>query len=144
MKTQIVLLTMIIGILASGAAWAATQSGDGNPQRTRFERVDADGNGRIDRQEFGAAREARFARMDADGNGAITLAELEDAARRDHAARRFERMDADADGQVTRQEFAALGDRMFEHLDENADGYLSMGELERRRHRGATTGAPAN
>ncbi len=141
MKTQIVLLAVIVGILLGGTAYAAGADGNGNPGRDRFERIDADGNGRIDRQEFAAAGDARFAWLDADGDGVITLAEVEEKARRERAARRFERIDADGDGAVTRAEFTAAGDTMFAHLDENGDGFLSMGELERRRHGGGKGGA---
>jgi Ca2+-binding EF-hand superfamily protein len=144
MKTQILLLAVIIGILATGSAYAAKDDGDGNPQRNRFERLDEDGNGRVDSQEFAKASAVRFGHMDADGDGAVTLAELEDRARREHVERRFKRMDADEDGRVTEAEFTAAGDRLFQHLDENEDGYLSMGELERRRHGGGDGGKSAN
>lgn len=136
MKIQIFLLAAIIGILVTGSAYAAKDDGGGDPQRNRFERLDEDGNGRIDKQEFARGGAVRFGRMDADGDGAVTLAELEDRARREHVERRFQRMDADADGKLTEAEFTAAGDKLFEHLDENADGYLSMGEMERRRHGG--------
>jgi Ca2+-binding EF-hand superfamily protein len=144
MKTQIILLAVIVGVLAAGSAYAAAADGDGDDRRNRFERLDQDGNGRIDRQEFAKGNDFRFERMDVNGDGAITLAELEDAVRREQVERRFNRMDADADGQVTRAEFAAVGERMFQHLDENADGFLTMGEIERRRHGGGKRGAAAD
>ncbi len=144
MKTQIVLLAVIVGILVTGSAYAATEDDNGKSHRDRFERLDADGNGRIDKQEFARGGAAMFGRLDADGDGVITLEELEDTARRERIKRRFERMDADADGRVTKAEFAAAGDKLFAHLDENADGYLSMGELERRRHGGGKGGGPQN
>lgn len=144
MKTQIILLAVIVGVLAAGTAYAATEDSGGDARRSRFERLDADGNGRIDQQEFARAHDVRFARIDADGDGAITLAELENAARKERIERRFKRMDADADGQVTRAEFAAAGDRMFQYLDENEDGYLTMGEIEGRRHGGGKRGESPN
>jgi hypothetical protein len=144
MKVQIILLAVIVGILATGTAYAAKNEGDGDPQRNRFERLDADGNGRIDRDEFAKVGDFRFGKLDANGDGAITLAELEDRDRSERLTRRFEHMDADDNGEVTRSEFTAAGDRMFQHLDENGDGFLSMGELERRRHGGGNGGKPAN
>ena len=140
MKIQIFLLAAIIGLLVTGSAYAATAEGAGDRQRNGFKRLDADGSGRIDREEFAKGGTVRFGRMDADGDGAVTLAEFEDRARREHAERRFQRLDADADGKVTEAEFTAAGDRLFEHLDENGDGYLSMGEMERRRHGGGKPG----
>lgn len=140
MKVQIFLLAVIVGILATGTAYAAKDDGDGDPRRDRFERLDADGNGRIDRDEFAKVGDFRFGKLDADGDGVITLAELEERERSERLARRFEHLDADDSGEVTRSEFTAAGDRMFEHLDENGDGTLSMGELERRRHGGEGKG----
>ena len=141
MKTNILLLAAIIGILGAGSALAAT-GGDNGHQRMkdRFDRLDQDGNGRIDREEFKAGGKFLFQRMDADGDGVITLAELEDNERRERIAKRFERMDGNGDGQVTGEEFAAAGARLFERLDENGDGYLSKGELEKRRHGGGKGG----
>ena len=83
MKVQIILLAVIVGILATGTAYAAKNEGDGDPQRNRFERLDADGNGRIDRDEFAQVGDFRFGKLDANGDGAITLAELEDRDRSD-------------------------------------------------------------
>ncbi len=144
MKIQIVLLAVIVGILATGTAYAAKDEGKGDPRQNRFERLDADGNGRIDREEFAKAGEFRFGKLDANGDGVITLAELEERERSERLARRFAHMDADDSGEVTRSEYTAAGDKMFERLDENGDGSLSMGELERRRHGGGNGGKPAN
>jgi len=41
-----------------------------------FMEHDADGDGRISRAEFDAAREARFAALDADGDGRVTREEM--------------------------------------------------------------------
>ncbi len=144
MKTRIFLLAVIVGVLATGSAYAAKGEGGGDPRRNRFERLDEDGNGRVDRQEFAKGGAVMFGRMDADGDGVVTLAELEDKQRRERLTRRFERMDANDDGQVTEAEFTAAGDKLFEHLDENADGALSMGELERRRQGGGKPGGAGN
>jgi len=140
MKMQILLLTIIAGIVAAGSAWAAQDEGDGNRHRNRFERLDTDGNGRIDKQEFAKGGDFVFGRMDVDGNGVVTLAELENHERRERIAKRFKRLDADEDGQVTKAEFAKAGEKFFLRLDENEDGYLSMGELQRRRHGGGQGG----
>jgi len=146
MKTQIFLLAVIVGVLAAGSAYAANAvgEGDGDARRNRFQRIDTNGDGRIDAQEFAKAHEVRFERMDANGDGVVTQAELEESARKERAERHFKRLDADGDGQVTKAEFAAVGDRMFQHLDADADGYLSMGEVQRRRHGGDKRGDSPN
>lgn len=144
MKTQIVLLAVIVAVLATGSAYAANDDGNGKSRRNMFEQIDANGDGRVDKQEFAKAREIRFGRMDADGDGAVTLAELEDRSRRERTERLFGHIDADGDGRVTMAEFTAAGDKMFARLDGNEDGFLSMGELERRRHRDAPSGESRN
>lgn len=140
MKTQIFLLTIILGIAASGMAFAAKGDGDGNRLQKRFERLDTDSNGRVDEKEFASGGAVLFGKMDIDGNGVITLAELEDHERRERIAKRFKRFDANDDGEVTKAEFKAAGEKLFERLDENEDGYLSVGELQKRRRGGKDEG----
>ena len=144
MKTNILLLSAIIAVLGAGSALAATGGGDGangdRRMKDRFDRLDQDGNGRVDRDEFKAGGKVLFGRMDRDGDGVVTLAELEDHEHADRMAKRFERLDADGDGKVTTTEFAEAGAKLFKRLDENEDGYLSKGELEKRRHGGGKGG----
>ncbi|MDH3229009.1 MAG: EF-hand domain-containing protein [Alphaproteobacteria bacterium] len=144
MKTQIFLPAVIIGILATGAAYAASDDGDGNPRLNRFERLDEDGDGRIDRAEFANSGDVKFSSMDANGDGVMTMAELDEYERLQRITRRFKRMDADADGLVTGAEFAAARDKMFEHLDKDADGFLTTDDMKRRRHGGGKPGAAGN
>lgn len=144
MKTNILMLAVIVAILGAGSAMAASGGGDGangdRRMKNRFDRLDQDGNGRVDSEEFKAGGKFLFGRMDKDSDGIVTLAELEEHERADRIAKRFERMDADGDGKVTTAEFAEAGAKLFKRLDENADGYLSKGELEKRRHGGGKGG----
>jgi Ca2+-binding EF-hand superfamily protein len=144
MKIRSTLIALAISAALPGIALAATGGGNGHQgMKDRFGRLDQDGNGRVDRDEFKAGGKFLFGKMDVDGDGVITMAELEDHERRERIAKRFEHMDADADGQVTTGEFAKAGAKLFERLDENEDGYLSKGELEKRRH-GGGKGGPDN
>lgn len=107
-----------------------------------FDRVDANGDGRVTRDELDAARSDRFERMDANGDGLLTEAELrafgEERAER-RAARMLDRMDEDGDGAVSSAEFAALSERraerMFERADVNGDGAIDRDEAEAMRGR---------
>jgi len=144
MKTNILLLAVIVAILGAGSALAATGGDNANNgdkrMKDRFDRLDQDGNGRVDAEEFKAGGKFLFGKMDVDGDGVIAMAELEEHERADRLAKRFERMDADGDGKVTTAEFAQAGVKLFQRLDENEDGYLSRGELEKRRHGGGKNG----
>lgn len=141
MKIRSILIALAISAALPGVALAATGEGNGHQgMKDRFDRLDMDGNGRVDQEEFKAGGKFMFARMDVDGDGVITMAELEDRERAERIAKRFERMDADSDGTVTTDEFAQAGEKLFQRLDENEDGYLSKGELEKRRHGGGKDG----
>ena len=141
MKTSILVIAACISLAIPGLALAAAGEENGDKRmKDRFDRLDKDGNGRVDREEFEAGGKFLFGRMDVDGDGVITLAELEDNERRERLARRFERMDGNGDGKVTTAEFAQVGAKLFQRLDENEDGYLSKGELEKRRHGGGKGG----
>lgn len=144
MKFRNTLIALAISAIIPGVALAATSNDNGDKRmKDRFDRLDRDGNGRIDAEEFKAGGKFVFGKMDVDGDGIITMAELEDHERAERIAKRFERMDADADGKVTTGEFAQAGAKLFQRLDENEDGYLSKGELEKRRH-GGGKGGPDN
>jgi hypothetical protein len=53
---------------------AGQQSGKGDPAQ-RFQRLDANGDGFVDRGEIDAMLKRRFDRMDADHNGTVTAVE---------------------------------------------------------------------
>jgi len=141
MNIRSTLIALAVSAALPGIALAATGEDNGDKHmKDRFDRLDKDGNGRVDQEEFKAGGEILFARMDVDGDGVITMAELEEHERAERIAKRFERMDADSDGKVTTDEFAQAGAKLFQRLDENEDGYLSKGELEKRRHGGGKAG----
>jgi len=83
----------------------------------------------------------RFAETDADGDGRLSRDEMvarmtERAAERieTRADRMIARMDGDGDGMVTLDEMQSrMGGRMFERLDADGDGAISPGEFARMR-----------
>jgi len=96
-----------------------------------FERADANGDGRITRDEFVSARNALFARLDRDGDGYLTSG---DAPRRlrnrggDGQAAGLRFMDADGDGRVSRREFVDGSLKLFDRADVNHDGVVDSQE----------------
>ena len=118
----------------------------------RFQRVDADRDGFVTREEAegaragvraqrqerrGERREALFARLDADRNGVISREEFERPQARANGERRAERGERRAErGERRGQRFAHRRARMgggfggegFARLDSNGDGRVSLAE----------------
>ncbi len=96
-----------------------------------FDRIDANGDDTITRDELSPVAEKRFARFDGDEDGVVTSAEIDAylmrrvERRRDHILSRF---DTDADGNVTLTELDASITDMFERADADDDGQLSREE----------------
>jgi len=124
-------LTLAIALGGLGAAVEAQQQGGmgrgmqhgmpgGNPvdMAERFGEADADGDGKVSRDEIVARMTARaaeriearadrmIARHDRDGDGMLTLEEM----RSGPAGRMFGRLDADGDGAISREEFDRMRD----------------------------------
>lgn len=115
----------IMTLSLAGAALAATIGGAAHAQATSkpaptraaveqrasevFARLDANGDGRLDRADRDARRQERLARRDANSDGQLTQA--------DRAARRqalFARIDADGNGAISVAEFSAQRDQRGE------------------------------
>lgn len=119
------------------AAWllGAALGAEAGPARAGavFDRLDADGDGRISEAEVREARERRLSRMDRDGDGAVNRAEM-----RAHAMarverrvdRRFGRLDADGDGRVDAGEMETRAAVRFARADRNGDEAISRDEFD--------------
>ena len=88
--------------------------------------MDANGDGRVSREEWSAA----FDRRDANQDGVLTPEEIRAGGRAaaNPYAERFESLDRDRDGYVSRAEWP-LEPASFDRVDRDADGRLSRGEL---------------
>jgi Ca2+-binding EF-hand superfamily protein len=146
-------VSLLVAVLAGLGAGCATDSGgresEGGPlgragagrrmaRRDRqqpqvlWKQYDLNGDGKITREEFTAARAVCFARYDTNGDGMLTRAEVKKffpppLADRIDAA--FLRLDLDRDGLISREEFDRESDRLFRQLDTNGDGVIAGNEL---------------
>lgn len=105
---------------------------------------DSDGDGKVARSEYEAARKVRFATTDSDSNSSLTIDEYvnEYAVRLDRdiadersaslkqTDTRFKALDKNEDGFVSRAEYDGSGDRAFVHLDRNKDGRITNDDAE--------------
>ena len=136
-----------IALLALGLALAGTatpalaqapQPGAGKP--AAHARIDANGDGVIDRSEAAAnpRMAEHFDRLDANKDGRITADERPQRGMRDGKAGRqgghMSKLDSNGDGVIDRSE-AAANPRMAEHfdkLDANKDGRIAADERPQR------------
>ncbi|MFQ5844054.1 MAG: EF-hand domain-containing protein, partial [Planctomycetota bacterium] len=104
--------------------------GRGDPW-SRLKRFDADGDGRVSREEFGGPARV-FERFDRDRDGFVTEQEVRAMRGRGGMGRReggtgriAERMDPDGDGRISKAEW----DAFFEKADRNGDGLVDRAEF---------------
>ena len=134
-------------------------------QRTAqaFGRMDANGDGKLDRADRLAHQKARFDRVDTDHDGSVSYEEFGamharfDGDRAEHGERRGERAgkpegrrmamggrhmrgmgqmaDADKDGTISQAEFQAAALERFDRLDADKDGTVTS-EEQKAAHEG--------
>ena len=100
MKQSTLLSLAVASVLAAGAAFAAPATA---PAAKAHVRLDANGDGVIDRAEAAKAPKfaERFARLDRNGDGNISKSE---ATADKYMARAFSGLDEDHDGKLDREE----------------------------------------
>lgn len=146
-RTLAVLAASTATLGVAGFAFADSHH-EGGRKGIMIEKLDANGDGQITKEEINTAKAARFAEADANGDGGLTMAEL-DAFREAERARRmemrkqrmFERADANGDGVISVDEFESR-DRMFARVDTDGDGVLSAEELENMKSHHGKRGGP--
>jgi hypothetical protein len=110
-----------------------------------LQRLDANGDGAVDRDEARRARAPVFERLDADRDGALSADELAAAGRKPRVgatatksrpgSRLLARGDRDKDGRLSRDEFMAFADATLARRDRNGDGRVTADEIPPPRQR---------
>ena len=105
-------------------------------------RGDANGDGVVDRDEF-RGKDERFDKIDADGDGQLTKEECSaerKIRRAEHGKKRFAKRDTNSNGVIDRDEFGGKDER-FAKMDTDGNGELTHEEIKaahkaRRAQRG--------
>jgi hypothetical protein len=129
---------IVISILTalSGVAIAAAQPNDkpaheggcGKGRMHHFEKIDANKDGKVTRDEMLTGITTHFDQADTNKDGTLSDAEQK-AAHEKRSAGRFAKEDKNGDGVLTQDELPAhFGDRLMK-LDANKDGKLTREEL---------------
>ena len=118
----------------------AQDASKGGGVDAQFKAMDANGDGRISREEHAAGAKKMFDTMDANKDGKVTASEMDAAqekitgrkpAKGDMtSAEKIKVIDTNGDGVLSAEEHAAGSRSMFDKMDTNRDGYLSRDELE--------------
>ncbi len=120
---------------AGGADAVAAQSGD-QIRNKRMDRLDADKDGTISKEEFLA--DQRLKDADTNGDGVLSPDELAAMIQKREIERKVERLtrrlDVNGDGKVTIAEIENQKAKRFALLDRNDDGKLEASELRRMKH----------
>jgi Ca2+-binding EF-hand superfamily protein len=113
--------------LAPFAGWAvAQQSTTLTPDlKARFQQLDKNGDGRIDREEFHQAAVDSFYFRDKGKKGYLTVEDLQEAS-----PEAFKAANRKRDGRLTLQEYVNALFRDFEAADVDRDGGLTYEEFE--------------
>ena len=168
-KLTISLLAGAAALAASGAALAQSEQAPAQ-DLTRaavqehaaqaFERIDVNGDGKLDTADREARQKARFERIDADNDGSVSFAEFtakrgapdgerakRDGPRGEHDGHRMGmrgmrggylmgmrgKADANSDGTLTEAEFTAAALSRFDAADADHDGTVTAAERKAQR-----------
>lgn len=109
-----------------------------NMAQHEFDKLDANHDGVVTKDEYLAAAGARFGALDTAHTGKLTAQEIAASPQTVHrdefaAQRELRRMGAGADGSVTQDQYQAAAKARFAKLDTNGDGFIEADEASGHR-----------
>jgi Ca2+-binding EF-hand superfamily protein len=131
-------LSLLIGLAIGTTAFAEGRGGFGFRGHF-FDRLDANADGKVTREEVRADAQRRFAEFDLDKNGKIDASELKTAGEtklgdiQARIAEHLQKRDLNHDGQWSKDELSRMPVGVFTKLDKDGNGVLTRAELEAGR-----------
>lgn len=139
MKTSINQIN-VLTLLAFGFTITALANYD---SKAAFNRLDANGDGRISATESETATFSKFSRADTNGDGTLTKGELttfmiEEKGKsakksEEKSEKKIAKLDSNSDGVLSKQEFVDGMKKKFNEADTNKDGSVTEKEMESSR-----------
>jgi len=124
---KLIILSCLLSIFAIDAKAALTQEEKKERLEKRFNKMDANNNGKVSYKEFTAKMKKKFQKFDQDSNGILSHDEFVNAWK--HKGKKaFKKLDTDNSGSITASEFNAKKEKRFKKMDKNEDGVLSSEE----------------
>jgi Ca2+-binding EF-hand superfamily protein len=114
-----VILTALIMTISAMPAYAA---GD------VFDKIDTDGNKKIDKKEYTDAVSKSFDKLDKNRDGYLSREEFK-ATGIPNSNKLFDELDTNKDGRISKDEFIKGAEKHFTIMDKNADGFIDRNEF---------------
>lgn len=111
------MITMTASLLLAGTTGVLAQQSMYEGQKNK---LDANNNGAVNRQEYQAFMTEAFEKLDADNNDSLSQAETSNIL----SADQFSSADANGDGRISQGEFTDRVMKDFDAADKSGDGRL--------------------